>query len=171
LETILFVPPPTDANMETILASPPHPAEPLPSPMPIQQRPIQFINCAACGLRISPQAANCPSCGHPVRADGSDKRILPAIILCLFLGVFGAHAFYAGRNKQGIAIIGCLLSPVVVSLASPGIGSRFWGVFSVCFWFALILLVLMIVHVISDLVRILVGAYKDGQGRKITKWT
>ena len=29
--------------------------------------------------------------------DRTDRRILPAFILCFFLGVFGAHRFYAGK--------------------------------------------------------------------------
>jgi|ERR1700722_2270107 len=58
-------------------------------------------------------AATAPQQPEQVQAE-SEKRILPAIILCLFLGVFGAHAFYAGWNKQGIAMIGCLLAPVLV---------------------------------------------------------
>lgn len=27
----------------------------------------------------------------------SDKRVLPAFLLCFFLGVFGAHRFYVGK--------------------------------------------------------------------------
>jgi hypothetical protein len=34
--------------------------------------------------------------------DRSDRRILPAFILCFFLGVFGAHRFYAGKHLTGI---------------------------------------------------------------------
>lgn len=33
----------------------------------------------------------------------SDKKILPAFLLCFFLGFFGAHRFYAG--KIGTAIL------------------------------------------------------------------
>jgi TM2 domain-containing membrane protein YozV len=32
---------------------------------------------------------------------GSDKRILPAALLCFFLGVFGAHRFYVGKIGTG----------------------------------------------------------------------
>jgi TM2 domain-containing membrane protein YozV len=32
----------------------------------------------------------------------SDKRILPAFLLCFLLGVFGAHRFYAGKIGTGI---------------------------------------------------------------------
>ena len=33
----------------------------------------------------------------------SDKKILPAFLLCFFLGMFGAHRFYVG--KIGTAIL------------------------------------------------------------------
>jgi TM2 domain-containing membrane protein YozV len=33
----------------------------------------------------------------------SEKRILPAFLLCFFLGCFGAHRFYVG--KVGTAIL------------------------------------------------------------------
>jgi TM2 domain-containing membrane protein YozV len=31
----------------------------------------------------------------------SDKRILPAALLCFFFGVFGAHRFYVGKIGTG----------------------------------------------------------------------
>ncbi len=33
----------------------------------------------------------------------TDKRILPAFLLCFFLGIFGAHRFYVG--KIGTAVL------------------------------------------------------------------
>ena len=35
----------------------------------------------------------------------SDKDRITALLLCLFLGIFGAHHFYAGRTGMGIAYI------------------------------------------------------------------
>ena len=32
----------------------------------------------------------------------SDKKILPAFLLCFFLGVFGAHRFFVGKVGTGI---------------------------------------------------------------------
>ncbi len=33
----------------------------------------------------------------------SNKRILPAAILCFFLGILGAHRFYVGKIGTGVA--------------------------------------------------------------------
>jgi TM2 domain-containing membrane protein YozV len=33
---------------------------------------------------------------------GSEKRILPAFLLCFTLGMFGAHRFYVGKIGTGL---------------------------------------------------------------------
>jgi len=38
-------------------------------------------------------------------APATDKRILPAFLLCFFVGLFGAHRFYVGKVGTGIAQI------------------------------------------------------------------
>jgi TM2 domain-containing membrane protein YozV len=51
-------------------------------------------------------AVVCPKCGVMQSTSGmesmSDKRILPAFILCFVLGIFGAHRFYVGKTMSGI---------------------------------------------------------------------
>jgi len=32
----------------------------------------------------------------------SDKKILPAFLLCFFLGMFGAHRFFVGKIGTGV---------------------------------------------------------------------
>ena len=69
----------------------------------------------------------------------TDKRILPAFLLCFFLGIFGAHRVYVG--KIGTAVL------QIVTLGGLGIWS------------------------LIDLIMIIVGAFTDKEGNKLTQWT
>jgi hypothetical protein len=66
-------------------------------------RPTKY--CEACHHVIDAMAVVCTHCGvmQAPPAVESDKRLLPALLLCFFFGVFGAHRFYVG--KTGTAII------------------------------------------------------------------
>lgn len=104
-------------------------------------RPTKY--CHACGSVIDSMAVVCPRCGviqsAPPALIGSEKKILPAFLLCFFLGVFGAHRFYAGKIGTGVLQL--------VTLGGLGI----WA--------------------LIDLIMIIVGAFKDSEGEKITEWT
>jgi len=69
----------------------------------------------------------------------SDKRILPAFLLCFFFGSFGAHRFYVGKIGTGLLML--------VTLGGLGI----WT--------------------LIDFILIIVGAFTDKEGNKITQWT
>ncbi len=69
----------------------------------------------------------------------TDKKILPAFLLCFFLGIFGAHRFYAGKVGTGILQL--------VTLGGLGI----WA--------------------FVDFIMIIIGAFTDKEGNKITEWT
>jgi len=69
----------------------------------------------------------------------SEKRILPAFLLCLFLGIFGVHRFYVGKIGTGILHL--------LTLGCVGI----WT--------------------LIDFIMIIMGAFTDKEGNKITQWT
>jgi TM2 domain-containing membrane protein YozV len=61
--------------------------------------------CRGCAKEIHESAVSCPQCGavqNPRGASASQKRTLPAAILCFFLGFLGVHRFYAGKVGTGI---------------------------------------------------------------------
>ena len=69
----------------------------------------------------------------------TEKRILPAFLLCFFFGIFGAHRFYVGKIVTGI-----------LQLVTFG-GLGIWT--------------------LIDFIMIIVGAFTDKKGDKITQWT
>ena len=70
------------------------------------------VLCHACSAPVDARAVVCPACGErqlggtepppAAVAPATDKRALPAFLLCLILGVFGAHRFYVGKSKSGV---------------------------------------------------------------------
>jgi len=65
-------------------------------------RPI--VPCHACGKVIDAEAVVCTGCGvmQPAARNLDGKRILPAFLLAMILGPFGAHRFYVGKIGTGI---------------------------------------------------------------------
>ena len=64
--------------------------------------------CRACGKQIHSSATACPGCGAQQlspAASATDKRILPAALLCGFLGWLGVHRFYVGKVGTGILML------------------------------------------------------------------
>jgi TM2 domain-containing membrane protein YozV len=69
----------------------------------------------------------------------SDKKILPAFLLCFFFGALGAHRFYVGKVGTGILWL--------FTLGLFGIGA------------------------LVDLIMLIVGSFKDKEGKVLNQWS
>lgn len=60
--------------------------------------------CFRCGKSIDVLAEICPKCGvrQSLSQQNMNKNRFIAALLAFFLGGFGIHKFYLGRNGQGI---------------------------------------------------------------------
>jgi len=85
----------------------------------------------------------------------SDKKRKTALILCLLGGFLGLHRLYVGKIKSGLIflIIGlvCVGSSFVDPVVLPS-------------------LLVMYLFAIPDLVKILLGIYKDNVGAHLREW-
>jgi TM2 domain-containing membrane protein YozV len=85
-------------------------------------------------------------------APAAPKRLGVAYVLCVALGLLGAHRFYLGRYGPGVAY--ALLTVVGLASASWGIGFLFGAL--------VILLVLLDLFRLPGLVRTANGQYWTG---------
>jgi TM2 domain len=80
------------------------------------QSPITAtMPCRSCDVEISAIARECPYCGatqFDARRTSvaelsapSERRALTAGLLCLIVGVFGAHRFYVGKHGTGLLML------------------------------------------------------------------
>ena len=95
----------------------------------------------------------CLSCGKDFKkitfSSGSRKTKIVLLLLWFFLGGFGGHLFYVGRNKKAILYI-CL---TIGGFLTFGITS-----------------IIVFVMAIIDLVQVLTDKFEDSTGNLITEW-
>lgn len=84
---------------------------------------MAMIYCRDCGAKHSDRAKACPKCGRAVFI--LEKSVVVYVLLAFFLGLWGAHKFYAGRNGEGIAML--LMGTIGWLLILPVIVVAIWA--------------------------------------------
>ena len=94
--------------------------------------------------RSQPVSAMLPPTAVVRPDEPSDRLILPAFLLCLFFGMFGAHRFYAGQTKTAVT----MLVLTLIAIGAP----------------------VTAIWMLVDLVVLGVGQFRDGAGRRMRRW-
>ena len=122
-----------------------------------QKQPDEIF-CSSCGKPIKKEAEICVYCG--VRQinnsnEKSEKNWTTCLLLCIFLGTFGGHRFYAGRIASAIMIL--LFTVVVMPILS---------IVSLFLLAPFLLIALGIIWII-DIIIIATGNLKDSNNKYI----
>lgn len=103
--------------------------------------------CTKCGKEINDEAVVCVHCGCSTKnkavGQTSEKTFTATLLLCLFLGGFGAHRFYTGHSGSGVAQLIMLLTLVLSPITA--------------LW------------VLIDFIMILTGGFKTASGEELAK--
>lgn len=107
--------------------------------------------CKNCGKEIDDKAVVCVHCGvatgNQIHTSTSDKSWIAALLLCLFLGGFGAHRFYVGKNGSAVAML-----LITLFLGWLGVGLLICGIWA-----------------LVDLIMICTGSFKTASGQDLLK--
>jgi len=106
--------------------------------------------CSKCGSQIDDNASFCKNCGNKIQStnanvsiNNNEKTFVATLLLCIFLGGFGAHRFYTGYT--GTAICQLLMA------------------------FSIICTPVVAIWVLVDLINIITGKFKTSQGLELTR--
>ena len=124
--------------------------------------------CLSCGVKKGNGNKYCSNCGTPRKSENQDvclncgkdfrrpfggydgeKLKLVTLLLAVFIGSFGVHQFYVGKNQRGILyIVLTILGVVTLGMTT-------------CIAYVLVLI---------DIVKILLNKFKDSDGNIIERW-
>ena len=95
----------------------------------------------------------------------SPKLRLATVLLALFLGVFGAHRFYVGKNETAsIMLFFSILGLTILGLATIAQLNGAW------FFWGLSFIIAVGIWAFVDFILAVIGRMEDNEGRLIRKW-
>ncbi len=103
----------------------------------------------------------------PLLANESDKAIIPALLLAIFFGVFGAHRFYVGKIRTASLQLGLWGLSVLMIIGCATTGRIFQPTLGILLGFSIFG---SVIWSTIDWILILCKGFTDGQGKRISHW-
>ena len=102
--------------------------------------------------------------------DRSEKSWVACLLLCIFLGEIYGHKFYVGRVKEALIMWAVLIVSIILAFVGMGtaVFSSAWVGFLVT-GLGIIGMSAYCLIIIIDFFVILVGKFKDSEGKYVTK--
>lgn len=142
--------------------------------------------CTKCGKQIAEDAKFCEKCGTPTTGattTTSSLNAIPqqaidpdaakrksqvlAVLMCFFFGFYGVHNFVTGRIAAGLIKLAMFFGPILLVVIGAGTENSTISVVGAIL-LAVDFLALSII-VLVELVKIVKGTYKDGNGLELDK--
>ena len=98
----------------------------------------------------------------------SDKAIIPALLMAIFFGVFGAHRFYVGKMRTALLQLGLWFGCILLIIGCATTGSHYQPTLGILLGFSIFG---SVIWATIDWILILCKAFTDGEGKRITHWT
>jgi hypothetical protein len=125
--------------------------------------------CPWCGAPTTPLTEICVKCGGRIvkelARNISSKLRLATTLLALFLGVFGAHRFYVGKNETAsVMLFFSILGLTILGLETILQLNGEWFLWGFSF------IIAIAIWAFVDFIFAVIGRMKDNEGRLIQKW-
>jgi TM2 domain-containing membrane protein YozV len=133
-------------------------------------KPMAGTNfCPWCGTPTVSVTEICIECGARIAKESagsiSPKLRLAVTLLAFFLGIFGAHRFYIGKNETAsVMLFFSILGLTILGLATISQLNGGWFLWGLSFIIALE------IWAFVDFIFAVTGRMKDNEGRLIQKW-
>lgn len=89
---------------------------------------MAMIYCRECGYKHSDRAKACPKCGY--EEYDLTKSVAVYFLLLWFVGLLGAHRFYAGKTGSGLTML--ILSLTVFGLIITSVWWLIDLIYAIC---------------------------------------